>query len=74
VEPHKDEKTSPSDAEKDATNSEQSRSVALQRFEVEGDDGDPPLTALPSYVLLVGLGVCSLVMRVVFKRIVGRTI
>jgi len=33
---------------------------------------DPTLGGLPSYVLLVGLGVCSVVMRVVFKRIVGR--
>lgn len=32
---------------------------------------DPPLASLPSYVLLVGLGVCSVVMRVVFKRVVG---
>lgn len=32
---------------------------------------DPPLVGLPSYVLLVGLGVCSVVMRVVFKRVVG---
>ncbi|KAG9013984.1 hypothetical protein FRB93_000365 [Tulasnella sp. JGI-2019a] len=43
---------------------------------VVGDDliEDPSLTGLPSYVLLVGLGVCSVVMRVVFKRIVGRVL
>jgi len=35
---------------------------------------DPPLASLPSYVLLVGLGVCSVVMRVVFKRVVGRRV
>lgn len=40
--------------------------------ELELMDEDPPLAALPSYVLLVGLGVCSLVMRVVFKRIVDK--
>ncbi|KAI0833856.1 hypothetical protein BC628DRAFT_1427720 [Trametes gibbosa] len=38
------------------------------------DEGEDPttMTDLPSYVLLVGLGVCAVVLRVVFRKVVGR--
>ncbi|KAG8857604.1 hypothetical protein FRB96_005622 [Tulasnella sp. 330] len=48
--------------------------VAVATEDVNQDEWeDPSLSGLPSYVLLVGLGVCSIVMRVVIKRIVGST-
>lgn len=31
--------------------------------------GDPPVSALPSYVLLVSIGMCAVVLRVVLKRV-----
>ncbi|KAH9847814.1 hypothetical protein C2E23DRAFT_846546 [Lenzites betulinus] len=38
------------------------------------DEGEDPTTVtdLPSYVLLVGLGVCAVVLQVVFRKVVGR--
>ena len=40
----------------------------------DGDDGGEPsnLSDLPSYVLLVGFGVCAVVLRVVMRRVAGR--
>jgi len=39
----------------------------------EGDNGGPStLAELPSYVLLVGFGVCAVVLRVVLRRVAGR--
>ncbi|KIM74891.1 hypothetical protein PILCRDRAFT_692915 [Piloderma croceum F 1598] len=35
--------------------------------------GDPPVSALPSYVLLVGIGVCAVVLRVVLRRAMRNT-
>ena len=36
-------------------------------------DGEPAnLSDLPSYVLLVGFGVCAVVLRVVLRRVAGR--
>lgn len=59
--------------------------AALHRFELTGtltkppggahedDDGEPSsLSELPSYVLLVGFGVCAVVLRVVLRRVAGR--
>ncbi|KAH9911374.1 uncharacterized protein B0H18DRAFT_371157 [Fomitopsis serialis] len=39
----------------------------------ENDNGGPStLSELPSYVLLVGFGVCAVVLRVVLRRVAGR--
>lgn len=59
--------------------------AALHRLELTGglakppggaddDDGGEPssLSELPSYVLLVGFGVCAVVLRVVMRRVAGR--
>jgi hypothetical protein len=35
--------------------------------------GDPPVSALPSYVLLVGIGVCAVVLRVVLRKAMRNT-
>jgi hypothetical protein len=35
--------------------------------------GDPPVSALPTYVLLVGIGVCAVVLRVVLRRAMRNT-
>ncbi|KAH9838738.1 uncharacterized protein C8Q71DRAFT_544656 [Rhodofomes roseus] len=58
--------------------------AALQHLDLTGsftgangrtneDDGEPSrLSELPSYVLLVGFGVCAVVLRVVLRRVAGR--
>ncbi|CDO75105.1 hypothetical protein BN946_scf185010.g30 [Trametes cinnabarina] len=38
----------------------------------EDDDQTPSVSDLPSYVLLVGLGVCAVVLQVVLRKVVGR--
>ncbi|THH18951.1 hypothetical protein EW146_g2101 [Bondarzewia mesenterica] len=44
-----------------------------RRPEAQSDVLDPgSVSALPSYVLLVGLGVCAVVLRVVLRRVAGR--
>ncbi len=45
-----------------------------KRKNERGHDVDKPANVgdLPSYVLLVGLGVCAIVIQVVFRRVVGR--
>jgi hypothetical protein len=42
----------------------------LQRYVLRNDAGDPPsVRALPSYMLLVGIGMCAVVFRVVLRRV-----
>ncbi|TFK93781.1 hypothetical protein K466DRAFT_580575 [Polyporus arcularius HHB13444] len=45
-----------------------------KRKDERGHDVDKPANVgdLPSYVLLVGLGVCAIVIQVVFRRVVGK--
>jgi hypothetical protein len=38
------------------------------------DLGPTSMSDLPSYVLLVGLGICAVVLQVVFKRVGGRSL
>ena len=38
------------------------------------DLGPESVSELPSYVLLVGLGVCMVVLQVVLKRVAGRSL
>ncbi|KAI0064936.1 hypothetical protein BV25DRAFT_1822709 [Artomyces pyxidatus] len=40
----------------------------------EHEDGPTNMSDLPSYVLLVGLGVCAVVFKVVLKRVAGRNL
>ncbi|KAI0636293.1 hypothetical protein C8Q77DRAFT_1155982 [Trametes polyzona] len=48
---------------------------AVSRRKRKNDDSDDEpssVSDLPSYVLLVGLGVCAVVLQVVFRKVVGR--
>ncbi|KAI0667947.1 hypothetical protein C8Q78DRAFT_1195769 [Trametes maxima] len=52
----------------------ESGAVARRRRKDENEDDDQPSTVsdLPSYVILVGLGVCAVVLQVVLRKVVGR--
>ncbi|OSC96956.1 hypothetical protein PYCCODRAFT_1448255 [Trametes coccinea BRFM310] len=47
---------------------------AVSRGKDEGEEDDQPsnVSDLPSYVFLVGLGVCAVVLQVVLRKVVGR--
>ncbi|KAI9001488.1 hypothetical protein BD414DRAFT_404874 [Trametes punicea] len=51
-----------------------SRAPGAVSRDKDGEDDDQPSTVsdLPSYVFLVGLGVCAVVLQVVLRKVVGR--
>ncbi|KAI0353692.1 hypothetical protein OH77DRAFT_1482995 [Trametes cingulata] len=51
---------------------ENSRAVARRGKDDEEDDQPSSVSDLPSYVFLVGLGVCAVVLQVVLRKVVGR--
>jgi hypothetical protein len=50
-----------------------SNAITLGRERKRRHADDPPVSALPSYVLLVSIGMCAVVLRVVLKRVVKGT-
>ncbi|KAI0648668.1 hypothetical protein C8Q79DRAFT_946344 [Trametes meyenii] len=57
-----------------STAARESSAVVRRRRKDENEDDDQPSTMsdLPSYVILVGLGVCAVVLQVVLRKVVGR--
>lgn len=53
-----------------SSSSSTSMSTDLTQTKDKKHPHDPPISALPSYVLLVSIGMCAIVLRVVFRRVV----